>query len=133
MRHNPDWDPYFEVADGAGTYREKLAAYAEIAHRYFDTERFLEFCDTYLPHLDEVTWDYFSTDRALEAVRRKVSVIFPPPEVERFTDHFWGLLQFWRQTERDRLDSIGSHPMSEGQGAVYNPLTAPIAGGEEFL
>ena len=32
---------------------------------------------------------------------------FPPPEVDRFTEHFWGLIQFWRKTEADRLGLEG--------------------------
>jgi hypothetical protein len=51
-----------------------------------------------------VAWEYFGTMRAKEAVRRKVAVIFPEHEIEEFTEHFWGLIQFWRHTERDRLD-----------------------------
>jgi hypothetical protein len=54
--------------------------------------------------LDEVTLEYFSTERAKETVQRKVEVLYPEHEVERFTEHFWGLIQFWRKTERDRLD-----------------------------
>jgi hypothetical protein len=29
--------------------------------------------------------------------------MFPSHEVERFTEHFWGLIQFWRKTESDRI------------------------------
>ncbi|MGF1664989.1 MAG: RimK family alpha-L-glutamate ligase [Acidimicrobiia bacterium] len=104
MRHHPDWTPFFLVADTDMTYREKLTAYAEIAHDRYETERFWDFCDKNLEHLDEVAWEYFGTMRAKEAVRRKVAVMFPEHEVERFTEHFWGLIQFWRHTERDRLD-----------------------------
>lgn len=106
MRHHPDWTPYFLVADTDMTYREKLSAYAEIGHETYETERFNEFSDRFLADLDEVTWEYFGTDRALEAVRRKVAVLFPEHEVDRFTDHFWGLLEFWRSTERDRMDRL---------------------------
>ena len=105
MRHHPDWIPFFLIADSDLPYREKLRAYAEIAHERYETERFEEFCERHLGNLDEVTWEYFATDRAKEAVRRKVAVLFPDHEVERFTEHFWGLIQFWRNTERDRLDS----------------------------
>lgn len=104
LRHMPDWTPYFLVADTDMSYREKLTAYAEIARERFETDRFEEFCSKHLAQLDEVTWEYFETERAKEAVRRKVSVIFPAHEVEQFTEHFWGLIQFWRKTERDRLD-----------------------------
>jgi hypothetical protein len=104
MRHHPDWTPFFLVADSDMPYREKLTAYAEIAHERYETERFWDFCAKNLQHLDEVAWEYFGTMRAKEAVRRKVAVIFPEHEIEEFTEHFWGLLQFWRHTERDRLD-----------------------------
>jgi hypothetical protein len=133
VRHNCRWDDFFEIADSNASYREKLSGYAAIAHKNFETDRFLEFCDQELPHLDEVTWEYFATDRALEAVRRKVSVIFPPHEVERFTEHFWGLLQFWRRTERDRLDMIGSRQSPNATERQYGPISSPVGGGEEFL
>lgn len=134
MRHNPDWNPYFEIAASGAPYREKLAAYSKIAHQRYDTDRFLEFCDTHLADLDEITWEYFSTDRAHEAVRRKVAVIFPSNEVERFTEHFWGLLQFWRRTERDRLDLLGSLPLSTPiPSDPLHPLPAARESGEEYL
>ncbi len=103
MRANLDWAPYFEVADRDLPYREKLAEYGRIARARLEADRFAEFCDAHLADLDEVTWRYFASDRAHEAVRRKVQTLFPGHEVEQFTDHFWGLLQFWRRTEADRL------------------------------
>ncbi len=105
MRHMPDWTPYFLIADSDMGYREKLEAYAEIARERYETDRFEEFCSKHLGGLDEVAYDYFASDRAKEAVRRKVSVLFPAHEVEEFTEHFWGLIQFWRKTERERIDS----------------------------
>jgi hypothetical protein len=105
MRHHPDWTPFFLIAaDEDMSYREKLSAYAAIAAERYETDRFEEFCSRHLSRLDEVAWEYFATDRAKEAVRRKVAVLFPGDEVEQFTEHFWGLIQFWRKTERDRLD-----------------------------
>lgn len=106
MRHHPDWEPFFAIADSDAPYRKKLSEYAALATERYETERFLEFCDRHLPDLDEVAWEYFGTERAREALHRKVAVLFPPHEVEGFTDHFWGLLQFWRKTERDRLDLL---------------------------
>lgn len=133
VRHNPNWDPYFEIADSGASYREKLSGYAALAHRSYETDRFLEFCDRHLPHLDEITWEYFSSERSLEAVRRKVSVIFPAHEVDRFTEHFWGLLQFWRRTERDRLDLIGSRQGELQMERKYTPIASPAGAGEEYL
>ena len=105
MRHNPDWAPYFAAADKDMTYRERLAAYATIAAQRFDTERFEDFCASSLGELDEIAVEYFGTDRARDAVRRKVEALYPVQEVDEFTDHFCGLLDFWRKTERDRLSS----------------------------
>ena len=105
MRHHVDWTPFFLISDSDAPFDEKLAGYAEIAAERFETDRFETFCDRYLGDLDEITWDYFGSDRAMAAVRRKVEVMFPEHEVDEFTDHFWGLLEFWRRTERDRLDS----------------------------
>lgn len=104
-RHHPDWSPYFHIADSALPYREKLRAYAELAKEVYQTERFEEFCHDSLSSLDEITWEYFGDERAKETIRAKVRALFPPEEIERFTEHFWGLIQFWRKTERDRLDA----------------------------
>jgi hypothetical protein len=103
MRHHVDWTPYFLVADSDMPYRDKLREYAGIAQDRFETPRFEEFCSRHLGGLDEVAWEYFGTPRAREAVRRKVAVLFLAHEVERFTEHFWGLIQFWRRTEEDRI------------------------------
>jgi hypothetical protein len=103
MRRTLDWEPFDEIRRRDLPYRERLRAYAEVAERRFDAERFHEFCERHLGHLDEVAWEFFGTEIAKDAVRRKVRVKFPAHEVESFTEHFWGLIQFWRKTEADRL------------------------------
>jgi len=103
MRKTVDWDPYYEIADSDRSFREKLSAYAAIARDRLDAERFEEFCDQHLAHLDEVAWEFFGSAPAKEAVRLKVESLFPDDEVEEFTEHFWGMLQFWRRTEGERM------------------------------
>ncbi len=103
MQHGLDWEPYFEIADGNGQPSEKLREMAAVARSWFDADEFTSFCDTYLGGLDEVALDYFGEDRAKVAVKRKVGALFPSAEIDHFTEHFWGLLQFWRAAERDRL------------------------------
>jgi hypothetical protein len=104
MRRSLDWEPYIAVADRPDlSFGDKLAAYAAIAEERLESDRFEEFCATHLAHLDEVAWEFFGTDVAREAVRSKVAALFPEHEVEQFTDHFWGLIQFWRKTESDRI------------------------------
>ncbi|HEX2255052.1 MAG TPA: hypothetical protein VHQ65_17430 [Thermoanaerobaculia bacterium] len=105
MRRNLDWAPFYAVAERGLPYREALAAYAAIARERLDAERFAEFRATALAPLDEVAWEFFGSDTAREAVRLKVQALYPPHEVERFTEHFWGMLQFWRKTEADRIQA----------------------------
>lgn len=107
MRRNLDWKPYYEIREQGLPYRERLAAYARIADERLDSERFREFCDQHLGALDEVAWVFFGSDTAKEAVREKVQAKFPTHEVEPFTEHFWGLIQFWRKTEAERLGMRG--------------------------
>jgi len=103
MRKNLDWEPFFEIAASGAPFRDRLAGYARLAHERFDSDRFVEFCARHLPHVDEVVWEFFGTPEAKRAVRLKVEALFPPHEVESFTEHFWGLIQFWRKTESDYL------------------------------
>jgi hypothetical protein len=105
MRHDRDWREFFAAAEGIDDYGERLAALGKIAKQRFDTERFEAFCAENLAALDEVAYDYFGTDRAKGIVQRKVEAMFPDHESDQFTEHFWGLIQFWRKTERDRLDA----------------------------
>ena len=99
MRLNLDWAPYYAVAAQELPYREKLRAYAAIAHERYETERFEEFCAEHLGHLDEVAHEYFGGERAREAVRMKVEALFPEHEWDEFTDHFWSRIQMWRERE----------------------------------
>jgi hypothetical protein len=81
------------------TLRERLDALMPVVHERFETEAFEEFCATHLGHLVEVASDWFTTDMAKDAVRQKVSALFPEHEVERFTQLFFDRIQTWRETE----------------------------------
>ncbi len=99
VRHNLDWAPYFEVAALDLPYREKLTRYAAIARRTLDAEPFGEFCARHLGHLDAVADEFFGTEQARDAVRQKVTALFPAHEVEPFTELFHGRIQQWRAAE----------------------------------
>jgi hypothetical protein len=99
VRHNLGWQPFFDVASTDLPYREKLARYASIARAHFDVDRFEEFCRTHLAHLDEVAYEFFATDTARDAVRKKVTALFPAHEVDEFTGLFFQRIQQWRQQE----------------------------------
>jgi|CXWL01.1.fsa_nt_gi hypothetical protein len=97
MRINLDWQPYYAVLEQGLPLRERLAAYAGIARQRFEVERFHAFCDEHLANLDEVTWEFFGTAVAKDAVRKKVTALFPAHEIDQFTDHFWQKIQDWRR------------------------------------
>ena len=103
MRQNLDWAPYYEIAEQDLPYREKLSAYAAIARERLEAERFEAFCEEHLGELDAVAVEYFGSDRAREAVRKKVQSLFPEHEWDEFTDHFWSCIQDWRTEESERI------------------------------
>jgi hypothetical protein len=99
MRMNLDWAPYYAVRARGLPLPETIAEYGKLARVHFAAEHFGEFCVTHLPHLDEVAWRFFGSDRAREAVRKKVELVFPRHEWDRFTDHFFGAFQRWREDD----------------------------------
>ncbi|MBS2014355.1 MAG: hypothetical protein JST00_15820 [Deltaproteobacteria bacterium] len=101
MRKNQDWSPFYEIAAMDLSYEEKLDRYAKIADARFETARFEEFCAKHLGHLDEVAWKFFETPAAKDAVRQKVTALFPPHEIERFTELFWARIQEWRKHDEE--------------------------------
>lgn len=107
MRKNLDWQPFYDIADRDLPYRERLRAYAKIAHERFETEKFREFCQTHLGHLDELAYDFFGSDIMRDAIHQKVEALFPPHEVEEFTELFWSRIQLWREQEGVHGDKDG--------------------------
>jgi len=103
MRRTLDWQPYYDVLDKELPYRERLREYGRIARQRLESDRFAEFCEEHLGYFDELAYEFFGTDTARDAVRQKVESLFPAHEHDQFTDHFWGLIQFWRETEEDLL------------------------------
>lgn len=97
MRRTLDWDPYYEVAARGLSFADRLDGYARIARQRLEADRFEEFCATHLKHVDEVAWDFFGSDLAKDAVRQKVTALFPAHEIEEFTELFWKRIQLWRQ------------------------------------
>ncbi|MEM9627357.1 MAG: hypothetical protein AAGA21_14060 [Pseudomonadota bacterium] len=99
MRRNMDWAPFYDIADKDMPYRERLRAYAAIAHERFETEKFEEFCRTHLGHLDELAYDFFGGDLMKDAIHQKVTALFPKHEIDEFTELFWSRVQRWRERE----------------------------------
>lgn len=95
VRMNHNWEPYFKIAAKDISFEEKLEGYMALARKHFEVDKFQSFCDKNLKHLDEVTFEFFRTEKAKEAVRQKVAALFPEHEVEQFTEHFWAHIQQW--------------------------------------
>ncbi len=102
MSPNLDWKPYFNVIKKDLPYRERVAAYGKIANQRFSTDRFEEFCEKSFPNLDEVVLEFFQSDKAKEAVRSKVTALYPEEEVEEFTELFWERIGKWRDEQSIR-------------------------------
>jgi hypothetical protein len=143
FKHNLDWTPYFAVAKKDLPFEDRLKEYAKIAHQRFETERFQAFCDQHLGHLDEVAWEFFGSARCKEIFRAKVAALYPAHEIDKFTDHFFGLVQFWRRTEEDRMAAAKTQrearlavlevpaPKAKAAKAVQAADTAPLFPADE--
>ncbi len=87
---------YFEIGDREDlSYAEKLTAYRALADEYFEVDRYRDFCDSRLPHVDELVLDWISSadfDRLLVDTVRST---YPAHEHERFLGHFRGLVGQW--------------------------------------
>lgn len=105
MPKNLDWQPYYDVLARDLPLRERIAEYAAIGRRRMDCQRFEEFCQQHLSHLDEVAIGFFGTDQARDAIRNKVVALFPEHEVDEYTELFWNRIQQWRQ---DQAASVGT-------------------------
>ncbi len=102
MNPTLDWKPYFRVLRKDLSYRERLGAYGAIANQRFSTARFEEFCAKHLQRLDEVADEFFRSDEATEAIRRKVEALYPEEEVERFTALFRKRIDLWLDEREER-------------------------------
>ena len=96
---NLNWQKYFKIADSDRSFDDKLAEYVKIAQKHFDIDRFEEFCDKHLTHLDELADEFFASDTARDAVRQKVEALYPEHEIGEFTELFWNRIQDWRRLE----------------------------------
>lgn len=95
---------YFAIADDAtATYAGKLAAYRELADRYFDTDRYRDFCATSLARVDQIVLDWVAGPDFDRLLTDTVRSLYPPHEQEQFTAHLRGLTALWVSDESVRL------------------------------
>ena len=95
-----NWRAYFDIADSDRSFDEKLDAYVQIAEQRFELDAFNDFCQQHLSHLDEVANGFFGSDIVRDAIRQKVTALFPEHEIEEFTEFFWNRVQAWREDDK---------------------------------
>jgi len=99
MKTNLDWPSYFAIADKDIPFEEKLAGYVKLASRHFDVDEFERFCAKHLPQLDELAYEFFATGTMRDAIREKVTALYPEHEIDSFVELFWNRVQEWRRVE----------------------------------
>jgi hypothetical protein len=96
-----DTEEYFAIADRADlSYTEKLAAYREIADRQLEVDRYREFCERHLAHIDELSVAWVESPEFDRIIVDTVHNTFPEHEHEQFIAHFRGLLAAWAHDQR---------------------------------
>ena len=87
---------YFEIGDREDlSYVEKLAAYRELADEYFEVDRYRDFCDSRLGHVDDLVLDWIMSPEFDRLLVDTVRSTYPAHEHERFVGHFRGLVGQW--------------------------------------
>ncbi|WP_433292469.1 ATP-grasp domain-containing protein [Actinoplanes sp. CA-030573] len=95
-RLDTDTSRYFAIGDDPSlSYAEKLTEYRRLADEYFETDRYRDFCDTHLAHVDEVVHDWVASDEFRSLLRETVRATYPVHEHEKFLAHFGGLVDAW--------------------------------------
>ena len=99
-RTQVDTGPWFAVADEDLDYPGRLAAYQALADDYFETERYRAFCESALPHVDEMVLEWIDGPDFASLLHSTIQQTYPPHEWDRFEAHFGGLLGMWVSDER---------------------------------
>jgi hypothetical protein len=91
-----DSEPWFAIADDQDLdYQAKLVRYQELADEHFDKERYLDFCATALPDIDDLVLEWVSSADFDRMLLETITQTYPEHERERFIGHFRGLVGMW--------------------------------------
>jgi hypothetical protein len=92
---------YFAIADRDDlSYHEKLTEYRKLADEYFETDRYLDFCESRLGHVGEVVLEWVESPDFDALLVDTVRSTYPPEEHDRFVAHFRGLVGLWVRDEK---------------------------------
>ncbi|HEV8570674.1 MAG TPA: hypothetical protein VGQ92_26885 [Actinoplanes sp.] len=95
-RLDTDTSAYFAIADRSDlSYGEKLAAYRRLADGYFEVDRYQDFCANHLASVDDIVFDWVSSEEFRSLLRETVQATYPVHEHEKFLGHFGGLIDAW--------------------------------------
>ncbi len=95
-RLDTDTARYFAIADEPGlSYVDKLARYRELTDEYFEADRYAEFVDRSLGHVDAMVHEWVTSPEFDTLLVDTVRATYPDPERDRFVAHFRGLIGLW--------------------------------------
>jgi hypothetical protein len=95
-RLDTDTSAYIAIADQSDlSYGEKLAAYRRLADDYFEVDRYQDFCANHLASVDDIVFDWVSSEEFRSLLRETVEATYPVHEHEKFLGHFGGLIDAW--------------------------------------
>jgi hypothetical protein len=91
-----DSEPWFAVADDPElTYQAKLQRYQQLADQHFQKERYLDFCATALPNINDLVLEWVTSADFDRMLTETVVQTYPEHEREWFMGHFRGLIGLW--------------------------------------
>ena len=91
-----DTEPWFAVADDPDLdYEARLGRYQQLADEHFEKERYLDFCATALPGIDDLVLEWVSSADFDRMLTETVNMTYPEHERESFMGHFSGLVGLW--------------------------------------
>ena len=106
-----DWQRYFEIAERSDlSYLQRIEAYNAVAHDYFNTQHFVDFCAKHLPDFDQQAQDFFSSEDFNTILEKEVKYYFTlRHEWPQKIAHYRGIHEFYLSCEREKLQQ-GSAP-----------------------
>ncbi|WP_265444868.1 ATP-grasp domain-containing protein [Flexivirga meconopsidis] len=98
-----DTGPWFDIGDADTDYQTKLESYQRLSDEYFETEKYRDFVENSLGHVDEMVLDWVLSDDFDRLLVETVKSTYPQHEHERFLGHFRGLTGLWAKDEEKIL------------------------------
>ncbi|MEO6593327.1 MAG: hypothetical protein ABIP94_01080 [Planctomycetota bacterium] len=93
MKKTLDFAPFYAIAKKDLSYRDKLKGYAKIARERMSADAFAEFCSKHMGPVEEAARKWFRSDNCCDAIRKKVTNMYPAHEVDEFSQRFWAIVQ----------------------------------------